>query len=155
MADVRMNLQKINIFLSKLFPLLKPLVWEVSSRSFSSVFKFCKIKGCCYGNVKVIDRASGIHAFQIAPKCQKIKEKTTMSSSLWQYHYFITGSGVTTIFFYKELDQKFWNRKYPCLKFVQYRDWGKLVIPNVGWMFPIQSYSTQIAGLQLLLFLAY
>ena len=45
-------------------------------------------------------------------------------------------------FFYKELDQKFGNRKYPCLRVVQYRDRVKFVIPNLGWMFPIQSYST-------------
>ena len=75
-------------------------------------------------------------------RCHVSLIKFILVKVLWKYHYFITGSGVTTIFFYKELDQKFGNRKYPCLTVVQYRDWVKFVIPNLGWMFPIQSYST-------------
>ena len=38
--------QKISIFLAKIVPLLKAILWELCWRFFSSVFSFSKIIGC-------------------------------------------------------------------------------------------------------------
>ena len=59
-ADVSNFLVKNSIFLKKIVPLLKAIVRGLCQRFFSSVFRFCKIKGIVNENVSFTDSAFGI-----------------------------------------------------------------------------------------------
>ena len=64
-ADVSIFFAKNQCFLAKIVPLLKAIVWELCFRFFSSVCRFCKIKGLM--KIKVLQAMHPESGFWIAP----------------------------------------------------------------------------------------
>ena len=144
-ADVSFFLQKINVFCSKKY-LYSKQQCECSFRHFLVLLSvFVRKKVTITKNISFADSVPE-SGHRTAPNWPKIRKMTMTSHfpdmtsksfflrcfvflvkfSYWsKFHVnIITGSGIMTIFFYKEFTRNPENRKYPRLSFAQYLETG-------------------------------
>ena len=139
--------QKIWVFLPKIVPLLKAILWELFYSFLSSVFSFCKIKGYCqwkYRIYRVCIQNLALGLLQIAHDLKNDNEVTIFWHeiiitffwgdfvSLVKFSYWskfhgniIVGVMTSSYFVLFRIYQKLGNRKYPCLNFSQYLETGE------------------------------